>query len=105
MEERATIAQMINESMQFSDSAIKLTPNDFEENEDLRQHIKLLLNSALGKFSQKNQYISSTFVKCAEDMEKVFEEKGKNIIGFNNDHEDICQVFFNEPWSCHSIDF
>ncbi len=88
------LLQDINDTMKFTNTNLELRPNDIQENEVVRQHIKLLLNSALGKLNQKQHYIRNSFVKSAEEMEKLFEEKRDKIIGFNDDHEDICQVFY-----------
>ncbi len=74
---------------------MKLTESDFEENQELRNHIKILLNSALGKFNQKSHHIANKFVTNAEEMEKLFQENGENIMGFNDLDENTCHVVVN----------
>ncbi len=77
--------------MGFQDN-LKLTKNDFKENQEIRDHIKILLNSALGKFNQKSHHISNKFITNSTEMEKLFQESGENILGFNDLDENICHV-------------
>ncbi len=48
--------------MKYSNTSLELKLSDFVESPAVREHVKLLLNSALGKFNQKDTKIASKFV-------------------------------------------
>ncbi len=80
--------------MEFSNSPLQLEENSFKQNLEAREHIKLLLNSALGKFNQKNTNIASKLVRTTAEIEELFKECGDSIVDFNDISSSICQVHF-----------
>ena len=78
--------------MGYAGTSLELKIKDFEDSPNVRKHIKLLLNSALGKFNQKQQHISNTFVSNSEEMQQLFQERGEDILGFNDLDENLCHV-------------
>ncbi len=83
--------RQLNETMEFTNTNLELEVEDFNDNEGVRQHIKLLLNSALGKFNQKNHNIKCKFVKSADELEDLFRQKYSEILSFN-EMDSVCQV-------------
>ncbi len=79
--------------MKYANTPLQLAVGDFKENAAVREHVKLLLNSALGKFNQKDTQIASKFVRTAKDIDNLLKES-KEIIDFNDISEHICQVNF-----------
>ncbi len=79
--------------MEFTNTPLELASSDFQENKQVREHVKLLLNSALGKFNQKDPEISSKFVRNSEDIDRLL-AANKEIIDFNDISDHICQVQF-----------
>ncbi len=77
--------------MEFEGTELQLKQEDFKEDVETCQHLKVLLNSALGKFNQKNSHIHSKFLRSTEDFEKLFKE-GAEIIDINDISDFICQV-------------
>ncbi len=49
--------------MEFSDLSLNLNQNNVEEDDMLKDHFKLLMNSALGKFAQKQKKTKTRFVR------------------------------------------
>ena len=81
----------INKTMEFSGN-LELSLTDFSKNFDLQRHIKLLLNSALGKFNQKDIQIRSRFLRTTEDFEKIFSTENERIVDVNDISDNICHV-------------
>ena len=52
----------LNSKMNFKDTELELKPNTLQHDSCLREHFKMLLNSSLGKFSQKQQTFNSVFI-------------------------------------------
>ncbi len=77
--------------MNFEDTVLQLEMKDFKEDEGTRQHLKLLLNSALGKFNQKNSQVYSKFLRTTKDFEKIF-QSGEEIVEINDISDYLCQV-------------
>ena len=81
----------LNGAMKFKNTRLELFRNDFKENLELRQHIKLLLNSALGKFNQQPNRVTTKFIRTTEELEKLLRE-GNEIVDLNDISDFICQV-------------
>ncbi len=81
----------LNLTMHYEDSQLELKESDFFENPELRQHIKLLLNSALGKFNQKEKRIRSCFIRTTKDIERLLQDETE-ITNLNDISDTICHV-------------
>ncbi len=82
----------LNKLMAFENTHLHLKENDFQENSDAREHIKLLLNSALGKFNQKERKLVTKFVKNAEEIATIFQEQADDIIDLSDLSSSVCQI-------------
>lgn len=91
----------MNDVMEFTNTPLELDKESFKENFEAREHIKLLLNSALGKFNQKTSNINSKLVRSSMEMEKLFEECGENIVDFNEITDSLCQVHLKSNSPTH----
>ncbi len=80
--------------MEFDDTKLKLSAPDFEKNMPIREHFKLMLNAALGKFAQKNSHRKVQFVKNHKDLLDLI--SANEVVDINGLSEDICQVYVNE---------
>ncbi len=86
--------KILNEKMAFKGTPLELKMSDFEKKDSLRQHFKLLLNSALGKLAQKPFSHKISYVKSQEELWKLFEEEDiENVSAIS---EDICQISIRE---------
>ncbi len=81
----------INKVMGFKNTTLELRRKDFKEDEAMRQHIKLLLNSALGKLNQKKGGIKTKFFRSMDEIQSFFNEKKNEIIDLT-DLESACQI-------------
>ncbi len=78
--------------MAFKNARLELKEKDFEENTEAREHIKLLLNSALGKFNQKERKLTTKFVKNEEEIATIFQEQADDIIDLSDLSSSVCQI-------------
>ena len=78
--------------MGFENSRLQLEKNDFKDEPDRREHIKLLLNSSLGKFNQTSQNVSTKFIRSAGEMDNLFQNHAEDIIDFIDINSTVCQV-------------
>ncbi len=76
--------------MQFSGTSLELREEDFEDNYRLRDHFKLMLNAALGKFAQKRDVQEVHFLKTNEEINRLANQK--KIVSVNDICEDFCQI-------------
>ncbi len=53
----------LNSKMQFDELSLELTTTNVKKNEMLKNHFKLLMNCALGKFAQKPKRSKTIFVR------------------------------------------
>ncbi len=58
-----SVFEELNLKMEFSDLSLQLTSKNVEEDEMLKEHFKLLMNCALGKFAQKRMKTKTIFVR------------------------------------------
>lgn len=77
--------------MKFKNSPLELKLSDFVENCEHREHLKLLLNSALGKFNQKEKQINSRFIRTSRELQSLLEDK-TDIVDLNDISDNVCQV-------------
>ncbi len=84
----------VNRDMGFENTKLQLSVTDFENNKPLREHFKLMLNAALGKFAQKNCQKKIQFVKNHKELLDVLSRN--EVIDVSGLTEDICQVHVNE---------
>ena len=81
--------------MGFYGTPLKLREEDFEDNKRLRNHFKLMLNAALGKFAQKRSSEEVHFVKSNEEINRLAMQK--KIVNINDICEDFCQINTEAP--------
>ncbi len=82
--------------MKFKNTSLELHQEDLEDDPPKRKLYKLLLNSFLGKFSQKNMYNQVKIAKTKEQIQDIFEKF--DISDFEVVKEDFCQILCqNEP--------
>ncbi len=80
----------MNERMGFEGSPLELKEEDFQENENMRQHFKLMLNAGLGKLAQQAGQNETQFVSTHKDISKLWEEQEiTDIFGIS---DSLCQV-------------
>ncbi len=77
--------------MKFGESSLELRQEDLNPNSSLRQLYKCMMNSVIGKFSQKPDFPDTQYVSSAQDIEHLF-KIGEEIVDFNTISEDICEV-------------
>ncbi len=87
----------LNATMKYENTALEMKESDFCENQDQREHLKLLLNSALGKFNQKEKKINSRFIRTTRELQTMLEEQ--DIIDLNDISDNICQVNYRTNFS------
>ncbi len=78
--------------MRFSGTSLELKPTDVTYNPTQRQLYKNMMNSIIGKFSQRQHFANTKYVSTAEEIEEVLETTGEEIIDFQTISEDICEL-------------
>ncbi len=53
----------MNIKMKFTGTDLEIDPNMIEEDEVLREHFKLMLNSSIGKFGQHTRSNATKFIQ------------------------------------------
>ncbi len=76
--------------MEFIGTPLELCSADFENNERLRKHFKLMLNAALGKFAQKLIKQDVHFVKSSEEINRL--ARTQKITAVQDLSDSLCQI-------------
>ena len=73
----------LNSKMEFSNLSLELTPENVEEDDMLKDHFKLLMNCALGKFAQKKRKTKTHFLRNQVNIKVITSIIwGKNVFYF-----------------------
>ncbi len=77
--------------MKFDGSTLALTAQDIRPDQAQRQLYKGMMNSVIGKFSQRSSFQNTQYVSQAQDIEDLV-LAGADIADFQTISDDICEV-------------
>ena len=78
--------------MQYQDTGLELSASDLSPNEAQRQLYKKMMNSVIGKFSQKECYPNTRYVSKSKDIDSLLEAGEEDIVDFHTISEDVCEL-------------
>ena len=79
--------------MGFESTNLQLQLNDFYKHESEQAVFKIFLNSVLGKFSQRDNYAQTAYVKSTSDIEKIL-QADNSIEDINQINESVGEIQF-----------
>ncbi len=78
--------------MQFSNTGLELTNGNLKPDKNLRTLYKSMMNSIVGKFSQRETYPNTKYVSGPEEIEEIFLKGREEIRNFQTIGSDVCEL-------------
>ncbi len=79
-----------------SDNSLNLTEDMLEPNDLKRRQYKGLMNSLIGKLSQKSSFPQTKYVTTPEEIDATFSNGNKKISDFLPISDDLCELVIEE---------